>query len=125
MLSRRAINPIRRFRAENWTSNESMLDIGTRSLFNTDHDIFRESVRRFLKNRVKPFQNEWDDIGYVPRELWTDAGEMGLLGTNISDEVGGIGGDFLSTMIIAEELQYIANSSIGWSLHSGTFFEDF
>ena len=44
---------------------------------------------------------------------------MGLLGVNTSDEIGGIGGDFLSAMIVAEEQQYIANSSIGWSLHSG------
>merc|ERR1712131_508511 len=95
-----------------------MLDIGTRSIFNEDHDMFRESVRRFFKERIEPFQNEWDDVGHVPRELWTEAGEMGLLGVNTSDEIGGIGGDFISAMIVAEEQQYIANSSIGWSLHS-------
>ena len=119
MLSRRAVNRVLRFRSENWTSAGSMLDIGTRSIFNEDHDMFRESVRRFFKERIEPFQNEWDDVGHVPRELWTEAGEMGLLGVNTSDEIGGIGGDFLSAMIVAEEQQYIANSSIGWSLHSG------
>ena len=96
MLSRRAVNRVLRFRSENWTSAGSMLDIGTRSIFNEDHDMFRESVRRFFKERIEPFQNEWDDVGHVPRELWTEAGEMGLLGVNTSDEIGGIGGDFLS-----------------------------
>ena len=62
---------------------------------------------------------EWDKVGHVPRELWTEAGEMGLLGVSCNEELGGIGGDFLSSMIVAEEQQYIANSSIGWSLHSG------
>lgn len=97
----------------------SMLEIGTRTIFNEDHDMFRESVRRFFKDRIEPHQHEWDKVGHVPREIWTEAGEMGLLGVNTSDEIGGIGGDFLSAMIVAEEQQYIANSSIGWSLHSG------
>ena len=102
-----------------------MLEIGTRTIFNEDHDMFRESVRRFFKDRIEPYQHEWDKVGHVPREIWTEAGEMGLLGVNTSDEIGGIGGDFLSAMIVAEEQQYIANSSIGWSLHSGTnIFED-
>merc|ERR1711892_1559778 len=91
MLSRRAVNRIlsSRSRSENWIGNGSLLEVGTRSIFNEDHDM--------------------------PREIWTNAGEMGLLGVNTSDEIGGIGGDFLSAMIVAEEQQYIANSSIGWS----------
>ena len=89
------MNRVLRFRSENWTSAGSMLDIGTRSIFNEDHDMFRESVRRFFKERIEPFQNEWDDVGHVPRELWTEAGEMGLLGVNTSDVIGGIGGNFL------------------------------
>jgi len=80
--------------------------------------MFREMVRRFFKEQIEPYHMEWDKVGHVPREIWTLAGENGLLGVNCSDEVGGIGGDFLSTMIVAEEQQYIANSSIGWSLHS-------
>lgn len=106
-------------RPYNWASSGSMLDIGTRPIFNEDHDMFREVVRRFFKEQIEPHQMEWDKVGHVPREIWTLAGENGLLGVNCSDEVGGIGGDFLSTMIVAEEQQYIANSSIGWSLHSG------
>jgi len=120
MLSKRALNRIvsTRFRSENWIGSGSMLEIGTRPIFNEDHDMFRESVRRFFKDRIEPYQNEWDNVGHVPREIWTEAGEMGLLGVATSDEIGGIGGDFLSAMIVAEEQQYIANSSIGWSLHS-------
>lgn len=95
-----------------------MLDIGTRPIFDEDHDMFREMVRRFFKEQIEPHHMEWDKVGHVPREIWTLAGENGLLGVNCSDELGGVGGDFLSTMIVAEEQQYIANSSIGWSLHS-------
>jgi len=106
-------------RPYNWAGANSMLEIGTRPIFNEDHDMFREMVRRFFKEQIEPHQMEWDNVGHVPREIWTLAGENGLLGVNCSDELGGIGGDFLSTMIVAEEQNYIANSSIGWSLHSG------
>jgi len=120
MLTRRAVNRIlsSRARSENWIGNGSLLEVGTRSIFNEDHDMFREMVRRYFKEQIEPNQAAWDKQGHVPREIWTDAGEMGLLGVNTSDEIGGIGGDFLSAMIVAEEQQYIANSSIGWSLHS-------
>lgn len=105
-------------RAYNWSTANSMLEIGSRPIFNEDHDMFREMVRRFFKEQIEPNHLEWDKVGHVPREIWTQAGEFGLLGVNCSDELGGIGGDFLSSMIVAEEQQYIANSSIGWSLHS-------
>jgi len=119
MLKRSVLSAVsRRARSENWISAASMLEIGSRSIFNEDHDMFRESVRRFFKDRIEPHQHEWDKVGHVPREIWTEAGEMGLLGVNTPDDIGGIGGDFLSAMIVAEEQQYIANSSIGWSLHS-------
>jgi len=120
MLSRRAVNRIlsSRSRSENWIGNGSLLEVGTRSIFNEDHDMFRDMVRRYFKEQIEPNQADWDKAGHVPREIWTNAGEMGLLGVNTSDEIGGIGGDFLSAMIVAEEQQYIANSSIGWSLHS-------
>jgi len=95
------------------------LEIGTRSIFNEDHDMFRESVRRFFKEEVEPVQQEWDKVGHVPREIWLRAGEMGLLGVNCMDEdLGGICGDFKSSMVVMEEQCYIANSSIGWGLHS-------
>ncbi len=41
-----------------------------RTLFSTEHDIFRESVRRFVQTELAPHHEAWEDAGFVPREAW-------------------------------------------------------
>lgn len=69
-----------------------MTDIGIRRIFSSDHDIFRESVRKFFQEEVVPHHSEWEKAGEVSRELWEKAGKQGLLGVNIAEHHGGIGG---------------------------------
>merc|ERR1719240_1407551 len=57
---------------------ETLHAIGTRAIFDSDHDQFRELCRSFFKNEVAPFHAEWEKAGEVPRELWLKAGELGL-----------------------------------------------
>ena len=64
-----------------------------RTLYRTEHEIFRESVAKFLR-----------DEGRTPLEIWRRAGEFGILGTSIPEEYGGMGGDFLYDSIVIEEL---------------------
>ncbi|KAK8724851.1 hypothetical protein OTU49_010945, partial [Cherax quadricarinatus] len=80
-----------------------MTDIGTRPIFNEDHDIFRTSVRKFFNEEVLPHHAQFEKDGYVSRECWLKAGEQGLLGTDTPAEMGGIGGDFKDGAIIMEE----------------------
>ena len=65
----------------------TLLDIGIRDIFDSDHDMFREMTRNFFETEVKPFHGEWEKAGEVPRELWTKAGEMGLLANMVPEEV--------------------------------------
>jgi len=67
---------------------------------------------------VVPHHDRWEEKGEVDRELWLKAGENGLLGINISDEIGGLGGDWLASTIPMEELSYINCSGPGFALHS-------
>ena len=46
-----------------------------RKLFSSDHDMFRDTVRRFIENEITPYHDEWEKAGTVPRELWLKAGE--------------------------------------------------
>lgn len=46
----------------------------------------------------------WEERGYVDRTLWEKAGECGMLGINIPAEHGGIGGSFIDTSIVIEEV---------------------
>ncbi|XP_070243340.1 long-chain specific acyl-CoA dehydrogenase, mitochondrial isoform X3 [Bos mutus] len=100
------------------SSAKKLTDIGTRRIFSLEHDIFRESVRKFFQEEVIPYHAEWEKAGEVSRELWEKAGKQGLLGINIADHHGGIGGDLYSSAIVWEEQAYSNCTGPGFSLHS-------
>ena len=93
-------------------------DIGSRQIFAPEHDMFRETCRKFFQEEVLPHHTKWEEAGEVSREVWLKAGEKGLLGVNTSDEHGGIGGDWLSAAIVHEEQGYVNCSGPGFALHS-------
>ncbi|XP_033730557.1 long-chain specific acyl-CoA dehydrogenase, mitochondrial-like [Pecten maximus] len=97
---------------------DNMMEIGARSLFNEEHDMFRQSVRRFFQEEVVPNHAKWEQDGNVSKELWEKAGETGILGVNTPDKFGGIGGDVLSAAITWEEQSYANCSGPGFALHS-------
>lgn len=105
------------FRPET-SSAKTLMDIGTRRIFTEDHDLFRQSVRRFFQEEVVPYHKEWEKAGQVSRELWEKAGEQGLLGVFTPEEHGGIGGDLLSAAVVWEEQMYSNCSGPGFALHS-------
>ena len=76
-----------------------------RSLYEPDHDAFREVVRTFLSKEVVPNHAEWERAGATPRELFTAAGAQGLLGMAVPESFGGGGTpDFRINAVIAEEI---------------------
>ena len=89
-----------------------------RTIFNADHESFRDSFRRFLDKEVAPFHADWEEQGYVDRAVWNKAGENGFLCTSMPEEYGGAGVDKLFSVIEMEELGRSGFSGIGYSLHS-------
>jgi acyl-CoA dehydrogenase len=89
-----------------------------RTLFSEEHAIFRESVRRFIAAEITPHHAQWEKDGMVPRALWRKAGEAGLLCTAVPAEYGGMGGDFLMSLVVLEELGLAAASGPFFTLHS-------
>ncbi len=89
-----------------------------RSVYRDDHQMFRDTVRRFLERECKPKQAQWDAEGRVDRETWLAAGREGLLCTLIDSEWGGAGGDFGHSAVMAEELARSGLSGPGFNLHS-------
>ena len=45
-----------------------------RRLFTADHELFRDTVRRFIAAEITPHHDHWEEQGYVDRELWLKAG---------------------------------------------------
>jgi acyl-CoA dehydrogenase len=94
-----------------------MLDTAHRTAFSDEHHQFRDQVRRFIAREISPHLERWEEAGIVDRELWTKAGEAGLLCPTVPEEYGGPGLDFGFNAVIDEELAY-AGSTAGITLHS-------
>ncbi len=88
------------------------------SLFREEHALFRETARRFVEAEVAPHHARWEQQGVVDRELWRKAGAAGLLLTAIPEEYGGGGADFLTSVVMIEELMRHVYSGPGFRLHS-------
>ncbi|MDG3014888.1 acyl-CoA dehydrogenase family protein [Speluncibacter jeojiensis] len=88
-----------------------------RSLFDSDHEAFRDSFRTFLQREVVPHVDEWDAAGIVSRELFAKAGAGGFLGMAIPEEFGGGGvEDFRFNTVIGEEFAAAGAGAIGLGL---------
>jgi acyl-CoA dehydrogenase len=89
-----------------------------RTLFSADHEAFRDSFRRFMDKEIAPFHAEWEEQGYVDREVWRKAGANGFLCMTMPQEYGGSGADKLYSVEQMEELSRAGFSGIGFGLHS-------
>jgi alkylation response protein AidB-like acyl-CoA dehydrogenase len=75
--------------------------------FTEEHNLFRESLRDFLKKEVVPHLDKWEETGTIERFIWEKFGEMGFFGVNYPEEYGGMNLDLFYTVILLEELQRI------------------
>lgn len=89
-----------------------------RSLFQEEHEIFRDSVRRFVEREIVPHHAQWEHEGIVPRELWLKAGAEGLLCCTVPEEYGGLGLDYLFDVVVFEELWRVGASGPGFLIHT-------
>lgn len=72
--------------------------------FTEEHDRLREAVRRFVEREVAPYVDEWEEKGEFPKDILKRMGELGFLGLRYPEEVGGQGGDYFCSIVLAEEL---------------------
>jgi alkylation response protein AidB-like acyl-CoA dehydrogenase len=62
-----------------------------RSLFDADHDAFRDSVREFVTRYLEPNEEKFIEQRYIDREIWLQAGANGYLGLEVPEQYGGSG----------------------------------
>src|ERR1700752_78119 len=89
-----------------------------RTIFREEHEIFRQTVRRFVEREIVPFHAKWEEDGIVPRELWLKAGAAGLLCCTVPEEFGGAGLDYLFDVVVFEELWRVGASGPGFLIHT-------
>ncbi len=92
-----------------------------RIIFETEHDVFRESVVHFVDSQILPFHEQWSEAGKVDKAMFRAAGAQGLLGMAIPERFGGGGvDDFRYNAVIDEVVtgSGAASSGVCLTLHN-------
>ena len=87
-----------------------------RGPFSDEHEMLRRTVRAFVEKEVTPHVGAWEDAGQIPRAFWRRLGELGLLGLEFPTEYGGGGGDFLSSVVLGEEMARCRSGGVAFSV---------
>lgn len=69
-----------------------------------DHELFRQSVRKFIETEVIPHAQEWEKEECIPKETWKRMGELGFLGIGYDEKYSGQHADFFYSVVFLEEL---------------------
>jgi acyl-CoA dehydrogenase len=90
-----------------------------RMIFDEDHDMFRDSVRRFMVSEIQPHVDDWRKAGICDKDAFRKAGDQGLLMMWVDEKYGGLGiEDFRFEQIVIEECIRHGDLSLFLSLHS-------
>jgi alkylation response protein AidB-like acyl-CoA dehydrogenase len=90
-----------------------------RTIFDSEHDLFRASARAFLEKECAPNAAEWERAGETGREVWRKAGAAGLLGWEVPEHFGGSGvHDFRYNAILAEEIVATGSLGVGFAVNN-------
>jgi len=85
-----------------------------RTVYEADHEAFRESAREFVARSVEPRYDAWVEQRFIDRETWQEAGKQGLLGLGVEEQYGGSdAGDFRFSAVLGEEL-----AKVSFGVHS-------
>ncbi|MEU6644795.1 acyl-CoA dehydrogenase family protein [Saccharomonospora sp. NPDC046836] len=89
------------------------------SWLDEDLEQFRDLARTFCHKELTPHQERWIANKRIDREVWTKAGEVGLLALSIPEEYGGGGGTFAHEAVLYEEQARSGDGAWGVSVHNG------
>ncbi len=90
-----------------------------RTLFEEEHEVFRDAARRFFREEIEPHRDTWYEQGQVDPEAFLKAGEMGFLCLWMDEAYGGTGvNDYRFDQILIEENSRYGDVGFFMSLHS-------
>ena len=89
--------------------------------YTSQHEAFRDTVRRFVGRQIIPFVNDWDEAGEFPRDLYRQAADVGMFGIGFPEEYGGVADtDIFYAIIVSQELARAGCGGVAAGLMSHT-----
>jgi citronellyl-CoA dehydrogenase len=73
-------------------------------LFTDEHEELRRSIRGFVEKELRPHAEEWEEAKDFPNWVFERMGQLGFLGLHFDEADGGSGGDYLTMLVLAEEM---------------------
>lgn len=86
------------------------------TMFSAEHQELRQSLRRFVERELAPHAEEWEKAEFFPNEVFQRMGELGFLGLNMPEAYGGSGGDYLYSVVRAEEMSGCLSGGLAMGL---------
>jgi alkylation response protein AidB-like acyl-CoA dehydrogenase len=86
------------------------------SFFTPEHEALRTSIRAFIEKELQPYAEEWEAEGNFPDSVFTRMGEAGWLGLSYPEEYGGSGGDYISSLVLKEEMARSGSGGVGMAV---------
>jgi alkylation response protein AidB-like acyl-CoA dehydrogenase len=84
-------------------------------IFTDEHEQLRESIRRFVIKELQPHAEEWEETTF-PDWVFERMGELGFLGLDKPTAYGGQGGDYYSSLVLAEEIGHSHSGGLAMGL---------
>ena len=88
-------------------------------IFTDEHEQLRESIRAFATKELAPHAEEWEETTF-PDSVFARMGELGFLGLDKPEEYGGQGGDYYTSLVLAEEIIHARSGGLamGVAVHT-------
>ena len=109
-----------RYTAGTSRGNPQELEMTQDPLNTSEHQLFRETVRKFTEQELRPRAREFDAAGKIDKSLFKKMGDLGMLGLRYDPEYGGSGLDWSYSAVLFEELGRADNAGVtmGISVHT-------
>src|SRR6201981_3064838 len=84
-------------------------------IFTDEHAQLRESIRRFVIKELQPYAEEWEETTF-PDWVFARMGELGFLGLDKPEAYGGQGGDYYTSLVLAEEMCHARSGGLAMGI---------
>ncbi|HVE93487.1 MAG TPA: acyl-CoA dehydrogenase family protein [Acidimicrobiales bacterium] len=85
-------------------------------IFTAEHDALRVALRTFVERELAPHADEWESAGDFPDDVFRRMGELGFLGLHFDETDGGQGGDYITMVVLAEEMARCGSGGVSMAV---------